>query len=74
MPIYEYRCNKCSNDFEKLVFSTTAAVCCPECSSDKVVKRISLFGMRGGSKSDSEFSDSSSSCSSCTSNNCSNCH
>ena len=55
-----YRCNKCSNDFEKLVFSTTAAVCCPECSSDKVVKRISLFGMRGGSESDSVFSDSSS--------------
>ncbi|MFZ3090171.1 MAG: zinc ribbon domain-containing protein [Nitrospirota bacterium] len=73
MPIYEYTCNKCSNDFEKLVFSTTAAVCCPNCSSDNVVKKISLFGMGGGSKSDSS-SDSSSSCSSCTSNNCSNCH
>ncbi|MEK6657082.1 MAG: zinc ribbon domain-containing protein [Nitrospirota bacterium] len=73
MPIYEYRCNKCSEEFEKLVFSNTA-VCCPKCSSDKVIKKMSLFGMGGSSKNNSSSSGSSSSCSTCTSANCSSCH
>ncbi len=73
MPIYEYRCNKCKEEFEKLIFSTSAAVCCPKCSSDKVIKKMSLFGMGGGSKADSA-SAGTSSCSGCASTNCSTCH
>ncbi|WP_022850202.1 FmdB family zinc ribbon protein [Limisalsivibrio acetivorans] len=41
MPIYEYKCKKCENEFSKLVFSSTAEVKCPKCESEEVEKLIS---------------------------------
>jgi putative FmdB family regulatory protein len=46
MPIYEYRCRGCGNDFEKYLPRTTAAVACPACASDDVMRKLSVFGMK----------------------------
>ncbi|MGC8839589.1 MAG: FmdB family zinc ribbon protein [Anaerolineae bacterium] len=53
MPIYEYRCSECGEEFEKFVRSMTAEVevVCPACGSSEVEKKISLFGARGSSES-----------------------
>jgi putative FmdB family regulatory protein len=53
MPIYEYRCNDCAEDFEALVrsMSSNGDVHCPSCGSSQVKKAISLFGAAtGGSR------------------------
>jgi putative FmdB family regulatory protein len=43
MPIYEYTCQDCGQQFEKLVRVTSdQAVTCPSCQSDKCNKSISL--------------------------------
>jgi len=42
MPIFEYKCKECKEDFELLVRSDTR-IACPTCDSDKVVKKLSLF-------------------------------
>ena len=49
MPIYEYTCGDCENQFEKFVRSMTAPVevTCPECGGTHVKKGWSLFGTGG---------------------------
>ena len=49
MPIYEYTCQDCSKQFEKLVRSMTAnvEVKCPQCGGTHVKKGWSVFGMGG---------------------------
>jgi len=43
MPIYEYRCKKCDNNFEKLVsLSSKDKIKCPKCESENVVKKMSM--------------------------------
>jgi putative FmdB family regulatory protein len=51
MPIYEYECNECGEDFEELVLSISAEkeVHCPICDSKSVKKKISLFGTKAPS-------------------------
>ena len=56
MPIYEFQCAKCANEFEELVMSSKpeaiAKVACPECGSHKVKKKVSTFAsgaISGGS-------------------------
>jgi putative FmdB family regulatory protein len=53
MPIYEYSCDTCGDDFEKLVsFSASDQMPkCPKCNGDHVHKKISLFssGVLGSS-------------------------
>ncbi|HCY85980.1 MAG TPA: zinc ribbon domain-containing protein [Desulfobacteraceae bacterium] len=50
MPIYEYRCDDCKKDFEKLVFAGEAdGITCPECNSPKVVKQMSAVSFMGSS-------------------------
>jgi len=51
MPLYEYHCRECGNDFEELVsLHATVSPHCPSCSSDDTEKKISLFGgISGGS-------------------------
>jgi len=43
MPIYEYRCQECLEEFEKLVRSAEE-IECPQCGSEEVKKLISSFG------------------------------
>ena len=42
MPIYEYVCRKCKNDFEALVRSETIPEC-PNCHSTELEKKLSVF-------------------------------
>ncbi len=70
MPIYEYRCNVCKEDFEKLVFGNREVIC-PKCSSRDVKKKMSAFGMSGVDK---PFSGASSAgCNSCNKGSCGSC-
>ncbi|MFO7988245.1 MAG: zinc ribbon domain-containing protein, partial [Desulfotignum sp.] len=42
MPIFEYQCNTCSHEFEKLVFASDEPdVACPACDSHEVTKKMS---------------------------------
>ncbi len=47
MPIFEYECQQCHESFELLVRSD-AKVACPACSSERVVRKPSLFAARVG--------------------------
>ncbi len=50
MPIFEYKCNKCKKEFEKLVFAgDDKDISCPECNSSKVAKKMSATSFMGGS-------------------------
>jgi len=46
MPIYEYRCGKCGNEFEYLhTKAGDEEVACPECGGKKVEKMFSSFSV-----------------------------
>ncbi len=50
MPIFEYKCNHCENEFEKIVFgSDETEVSCPECDSRDVQKKMSATSFMAGS-------------------------
>ncbi|HCC68440.1 MAG TPA: FmdB family transcriptional regulator [Nitrospiraceae bacterium] len=68
MPIFEYRCQDCGEDFEKLLYRD-CPVDCQKCGSKNVKKKFSVFGMSGVEKPSSP----SSTCSSCSSSSCSTC-
>jgi putative FmdB family regulatory protein len=48
MPIFEFLCENCGQQFEELVFSNSAIkdVTCPECGSEAVRKQISTFASK----------------------------
>lgn len=44
MPIYEYHCNACGNEFETLVLPhQSAQPACPKCQSADLEKLVSAF-------------------------------
>ena len=47
MPIYEYTCKSCKNQFEQLVrtMSGDAKVKCPECGSPETARSLSVFAV-----------------------------
>jgi len=47
MPIFEYECKSCQSSFELLVRSDTR-IACPDCESERVVKKLSLFAAHMG--------------------------
>ncbi len=54
MPIYEYHCNDCEKDFEKLVRSSEICkVSCPYCDSENSERKISIFGFSNKHQSNS---------------------
>jgi putative FmdB family regulatory protein len=59
MPLYEYRCRECGEDFEQLVRLSEANTQqeCPKCHSRHTEKQLSTFAMSGGSTG-SSFSGS----------------
>lgn len=64
MPIYSYRCKKCSHNFDMLVGVTaeTGDLKCTECGSTEVEKTMSSFTVRMGTSSSGTPSCSSGSC------------
>jgi len=74
MPIFEYRCQKCDSEFEKLVFGAGADVHCPDCDSSEVEKLYSAFsGVARGSDGSTRPITSSGGCASCSSSSCASC-
>lgn len=58
MPIYEYRCEECGHEMEKLQkMSDPALTECPECKKDALKKVISAVGFRlkGGGWYETDF-------------------
>lgn len=49
MPIYEYRCRGCGEDFEKYVPGASTKVACPSCAGGDVMRKLSVFGLRSDS-------------------------
>lgn len=45
MPLYEYHCDNCDNEFEmrRPIKESSAPTRCPECESDEVSRKLSLF-------------------------------
>ena len=57
MPIYEYACKSCGQQFEKLLRTTKGAdeAECPKCGSKQTARALSVFAAvssEGGSKSE----------------------
>lgn len=80
MPLHEFSCNKCSKEFEELVFKDDEIVICPACGSNKVMKLISACKFRtggpivaGSPSSSAVTTRGSSPCSGCSGGNCSTC-
>ena len=46
MPMYEYQCNACHADFERLVRGDTVPTC-PECGSSELTKVVSRLAPAG---------------------------
>ena len=54
MPLFEFQCTDCKDEFEELVRSSAAVteVKCPHCGSQQVKRKLSLFASKvsgGGS-------------------------
>jgi len=64
MPLFEYKCTKCSSRFEVLHKSVNNIknVECPECHSSETKKLLSTFSASGLSKSGSDYSPSAENC------------
>jgi len=45
MPIYEYRCAQCANEFETLVLRTSPVPACPSCGSQDLEQLLSGFAV-----------------------------
>ena len=71
MPIYEFKCTKCGNQFEVLVsIGGEKDVSCKNCGDGKVEKLISSFGIGGGS---SKLKNASDACTTCSATSCDTC-
>ncbi|GJL59282.1 MAG: hypothetical protein NPIRA03_21390 [Nitrospirales bacterium] len=62
MPIFAYRCQECSHQFEMLVHGSTIPQC-PECQTNRLEKQLTGFAV-GGTGSGMNFVDPGS-CGSC---------
>jgi putative FmdB family regulatory protein len=49
MPIYEYICDDCQTEFEKLVLNKQQEIACPKCASKKATIQLSVFATAHGS-------------------------
>jgi putative FmdB family regulatory protein len=74
MPVYEYHCNACGADFEKLVFGSATEISCDKCGSTNTDKLLSRFGMgRSSNASSAGDSGGTSGCGGCSSSSCADC-
>ena len=59
MPIYEYICDDCQAEFEKLVINKQQEITCPKCSSKKATLQLSVFSSSVAGGSPKSFTPSS---------------
>ena len=64
MPIYEYICDDCKSQFEKIVINRQQEISCPKCSSQKATIQLSVFSsaVAGGSTKSSSGSSGGGGC------------
>ena len=78
MPIYEYKCGKCSKEFECLVLKRDEAILCPESNNEVVERLMSACRFKSGGRSDpgptASHGSGGSGCASCSGGNCATCH
>ena len=63
MPIFAYKCQGCSHQFELLVYGSTSPAC-PECQATKLEKQLTGFAV-GGTDGGMDFSGGPGSCVTC---------
>lgn len=65
MPLYEFQCTDCKDEFEELVRSSAAVaeVKCPRCGGQHVRRKVSLFASKAGSSLSFGSAPAGSSCS-----------
>jgi len=75
MPIYEYACPKCGQEFELLrpISDSDKTASCPQCKT-KAERKLSRFACFSKSESGEITSVASSSCPSCSATSCSSCN
>jgi putative FmdB family regulatory protein len=74
MPIYEYTCDECGAEFEKIVRRSSEEIACPKCESLGVARRASTFAFKSGSGRFVSSSAKTSACAGCQpSGGCSGC-
>jgi len=59
MPIYEYICDDCKNEFEKIVINKQQEIACPKCASKKATIQLSVFATANGGTNGGPSSSSS---------------
>jgi putative FmdB family regulatory protein len=63
MPIFDFSCNECGKNFDVMISNSDKdKVRCPQCSSAKVVQKLSLFNTGSGNSSSSGTRDACRSC------------
>ena len=64
MPLYEYHCDACDSEFEmrRPITQSDAPTRCPECESDDVTRKLSLFFAITKSESGAQSLGSSGGC------------
>ena len=74
MPIYEYHCNKCGEDFECLIMGKSEPEC-TACNSRKVVRLMSACGFisKGSGGTTLKTAAGASACGGCKATSCAGC-
>ena len=74
MPIYEYHCESCGIDFERLVFGSEKPDCI-SCNSHNLNRRVSACGFisKGGNGETVRTAAADSSCGGCSATSCASC-
>jgi putative FmdB family regulatory protein len=73
MPIYEYVCDDCQAQFEKIVINKQQEISCPNCASKKATIQLSVFATAGNGSQSSSSGGSSGGGGSCCGGGC-GCH
>lgn len=76
MPLFDFVCRACGEEFEALVMGNDKPDC-PRCQSADLKKQMSTFAMRtgsAGSRGSTGSSGGGSKCSGCAGGTCSTCH
>jgi putative FmdB family regulatory protein len=48
MPIYEYICDACETQFERIVINKSQEIACPKCAGKKNTIQLSVFSAPNG--------------------------
>jgi putative FmdB family regulatory protein len=56
MPIYEYVCDQCETQFERIVLNKSEQIACPKCAGTKNTIQLSVFSAPSANASRSSSS------------------